>query len=282
MVLLILLSGVSVKAQDAGAMQLAEDSLRTLSMRIIQPGEDAQRLEHNQQFKQYFQQVLEQDQHLAWPFDSLKAVAILLSDDASFRVITWYVPLSGGHFQYFGFIQQAAGKNQARQLIELTDQTSAIDSAGFISLTPQRWWGAWYYQMIHERHQGKDLYTLLGWKGKDPSTRQRVIEPLMLTGQGPVFGAPVFEAAQGEAPRTRIIFEYSARVAMSLKYETHAPRPGMTPRPMIVFDRLSPSHENLRGHYQYYVPEVNVVDAFMFEEGKWKFIRDVDARTNRP
>ncbi len=282
MLLLAMLWAVSSQAQEPGPMQLAEDSLRKLSMSVIQPPEDARRLEQNQQFTQYFQQVLAQDQHLAWPFDSLKAVAIQQSADNAFRIITWYVPLTDGHFRYFGFIQQAAGKHQPHRLIELNDQTAAIDSAGFVLLTPQRWLGAWYYQMIHQRHEGKDLYTLLGWKGKDPFTRQRVIEPLMFTGEGPVFGAPVFDTTQEVAPRTRIIFEYSAQVAMSLKYETHAPRPGMTPRPMIVFDRLSPSHESLRGHYRYYMPEVNVFDAFVFEEGKWKFIRDVDARINKP
>lgn len=281
LILLLLMAGQG-KSQDGGFFPAAEDSLRQLSRAVVQPPGDDLRLEANEHFKGYFRQVLARDQELAWGFDSLRAVAIQKAPDASFRIITWYVPLSQGQFHYFGFIQRAASNDQGHQLIELSDQTSSIDSTGFVELTPQRWLGAWYYQLIHHRHEGADQYTLLGWKGHGPLTRQRVIEPLRFTEQGPVFGAPVFETEAQQPPRYRIIFEYSAQVAMSLKYETHAPRPGMAPRPMIVFDRLSPSHESLRGHFQYYVPEVNVVDAFIFEEGKWKFIRDVDARTQRP
>lgn len=58
---------------------------------------------------------------------------------------------------------------------------------------------------------------------------------------------------------------------------------------MIVFDRLSPIDTrtskyaaNLDGQYQFYVPESNVFDGFIFENGKWYFVKDIDARNPKP
>ena len=47
---------------------------------------------------------------------------------------------------------------------------------------------------------------------------------------------------------------------------------------MIIFDRLIPLAQNLEGVYCYYVPATNIFDAYYFEKGKWKFVKDVDAR----
>lgn len=47
---------------------------------------------------------------------------------------------------------------------------------------------------------------------------------------------------------------------------------------MIVFDRLVPLDPSLAGQYQYYIPETNIFDAFVFSKGKWIFAQDVDAR----
>ncbi|HRS54806.1 MAG TPA: hypothetical protein P5250_08890, partial [Bacteroidales bacterium] len=54
---------------------------------------------------------------------------------------------------------------------------------------------------------------------------------------------------------------------------------------MIVFNRLSPfdprtgeEKPSLEGQFQYYVPEANIIDAFIFKKGKWLFIKDIDAK----
>jgi hypothetical protein len=268
-----------ITARETDYLRAAEDSLKVLSLSIIEPSDDPGRLDRNQQFLTYFETVLMQDPELNWPFDSLQAVAIQTAPDHSFRIITWYVPLSGSRFRYFGWVQVAANGQEGTRLFLLKDQTQTIQRPGFQALGPENWYGAWYYELIHNRHQGQDFYTLLGWKGDNPLTRKRVIEPFALGEDGPVFGAPVFDA--GNPPRQRIIFEYSARVAMGLNYESHPPERGQRPQPMIVFDRLAPTHESLRGHFQHYMPEVNIFDAFIFEEGRWRFVRDVDARTTR-
>ena len=47
---------------------------------------------------------------------------------------------------------------------------------------------------------------------------------------------------------------------------------------MIVFDRLVPLHPSLEDMYEFYVPSTNVIDGFLFRNGKWHYAKDVDAR----
>lgn len=47
---------------------------------------------------------------------------------------------------------------------------------------------------------------------------------------------------------------------------------------MILFDRLVPLSTSLEGQKQFYVPETNIFDAFIFENGRWVFMEDIDAR----
>ncbi len=255
----------------------AEDSLHQMALNIIGPDQDEGRLEKNQAFFSYFREVLEKDGSFHYPFDSLQTVSLLTPPDKSFRMITWYVPLSGERFRYFGFVQLPEKGEADAELIVLNDQTSEIARPGRQELSAQNWFGAYYYELIHNRYEGEDHYTFLGWKGDNPQTRKRVVEPFYFQDGQPVFGRRVFDVGDNEF--YRIVFEYSARVAMGLSYEKHFVTVGGPRREMIVFDRLAPTHESLRGHYRFYKPETNIFDGLVFEDGQWKYFEDVDARS---
>ena len=268
-------------AEPASAFVALEDSLKKMALRIIEPVADSARMENNRQFYHELVRVLETGGSFHHPFDSLQTVSMLMAPDSSFRIITWYVPLQAQRFDYFGIIQQSPDKQTDELdgntlLIHLHDSTSVIGSTVFSELSPDKWFGAYYYQIIHERSGDTDLYTLLGWKGDNPHTRLRVIEPLWFRDRQPVFGKQAFRIGQRDP--FRIVFEYSAMAAMSLVYATRPVRPGQPARDMIVFDRLSPGDESMRGHYRFYLPEANVLDALVFEDGIWVFYPDVDAR----
>lgn len=273
-------------AEPAYAFVALEDSLKKLAVQIIEPVGDPARRENNRHFYHELVRVLETGGSFHHPFDSLQTVSMLMAPDSSFRIITWYVPLQGQRFEYFGIIQQSPAGERTDEghgntlLIHLHDSTSTIGSTVFSELSPNRWLGAYYYQIIHERTGDTDLYTLLGWKGDNPHTRLRVIEPLWFRDGQPVFGKQAFRIGQRDP--FRIVFEYSAMAAMSLVYATHPVRPGQPARDMIVFDRLSPGDDSLRGHYRFYLPEANVLDALVFEDGNWVFYSDVDARAPLP
>jgi hypothetical protein len=253
-----------------------EDSLHRMGMRIIEPRDDHERLERNTLFLESLREALLSDSALTHPFDSVRTVSFLPDPGGNFRIVSWYVPLVSGQFQYFGFVQTKATEKKAGKLYFLNDLSPLLSQVSARELNHDEWFGAYYYELIHLRYRRKDCFTLLGWKGDNPASRKRVIEPFRLTEQGPVFGAPVFEA--GDRKPFRVIFEYSARVSMSLKYHAQFPVRRRRTIPMIIFDRLSPTHETLRGNFQFYVPEVNVFDGFQFKDGRWVFVPDVDAR----
>lgn len=253
-----------------------QDSLHKMAMRIIEPDNDTARLENNRIFQAALRHALLADSTLLLPFDSVPTVSFLRNPKGNFRIATWYVPLANGRFSYFGFVQTATTSRKPSKLYELTDMTPLLRQISTRELDKNNWYGAFYYELIHIRYRREDYYTLLGWKGDNPESRIRVIEPFRLTEQGPVFGAPVFEA--GDQNPYRIIFEYSARVSMSLKYHPNLPAGRRQTRQIIVFDRLAPTHPSIQGNFKFYVPEVNVFDGFEFKKGRWIFINDVDGR----
>jgi len=281
LVLLCLLMPVRVSAENTDTLYFrqAEDTLVAMAGRIIEPADDYGRLKMNEAFYVFFEKVLLREGSFRYPFDSLGTVSLLFSPDRRFRVITWYVPLSGQQFKYFGFIQTAGCGLLEKALFALEDATGSVCWRQDQELYEDQWYGAFYYELIHHQHAGDDLYTLLGWKGDNPLTRKRVIEPLVFEGGRPVFGRSIFGRPYGEG--WRVVFEYSARVSMSLLYEHDFYHTGDSLVPMIVFDRLAPASENLVGHRQFYKPEVNIFDGMYFDKGRWVFVEDVDARMPR-
>lgn len=260
--------------------RMHEDSLKQIMLQIIEPEHDFERLAINHDFKEYLTQVLEMEGSMDYPFDSLLIVSRLTSPDQTFRIISWYVPLADSNFEYFGFFQSRASKNEKPRLYILTDNARYITEPMFETLDHENWYGAYYTDLIHRRHRGADSYILLGWRGDNPLTRKRIIEPIRVMGKGrPSFGQPVFRYERNN--HRRIIFEYSAKVSMSIAYESHAVGQSRRPQEIIIFDRMAPTHSFLRGHFQFYVPETNIFDAFVFEEGNWIFTPDIDARNPR-
>lgn len=267
----LLLPQAAGSIPDSLFFRQAEDSLVVLARDIMRPADDAGRLKANSVFIQYFGEVLSQPGSMDHAFDSLRTVSLISPSDGRFRLITWYVPLQRQRFRYFGFLQ---GENRQGVPVELHDETHRIDWEDEKGLLPERWYGAFYYDIIE--HPGHEFYTLLGWKGHSPILRKRVVEILDFTGGEAVFGRPLF--APPYENHWRIVFQYSARVSMSLLKESIG---GETPgdeQAMIVFDRLHPMNEGLQGRFQFYVPEANVFDAFFFEDGSWLYVPDVDLR----
>ncbi len=274
-------SGMKDADPDSLFFREAEDSLQAMAARIVQPPGDDERLQNNKEFKAYFKEVLAHEQSFDYPFDSLHTVSVLTAPDQKFRLFTWYVPLSGQQFLYFGYLQRGEKDTLNEPLYGLTDKTVKLREQPDRELDPGNWYGAYYYEIIHHQDaEGKHVYTLLGWKGDNPRTRIRVIEPLVIRQGEPVFGYNVFDGRYTE--NRRVIFQYSAAVSMSLLYEQDFFQKGDSLHHMIVFDRLEPLHEGVKGHYQFYKPEVNIFDGMYLKDGKWVLVEDVDARMPAP
>ncbi len=273
-------TGAFTPAYSQNDFAAHEDSLKRIMHRIIEPENDFERLAINYEFKTKFEKVLQKEGSFDYPFDSLVFVSRIKAPDESFRIISWYVPLQDSQFEYFGFFQSPQKGGEEYQLFTLTDKASELTDPQFETLEHENWYGAYYTELIHKTHRRNDYYLLLGWRGDNPLTRKRILEPIRVMGKGrPSFGMSMFRYDNNRY--RRVIFEYSAKASMVIRYEPHVLEQSRRPQEIIIFDRMAPSHSFLRGNYQFYFPETNIFDAFMFDAGKWIFVPDIDVRNPR-
>ncbi len=280
------------KAQNKEIFSNYEDSLRVL-INIVQRGaNDNIKFEANEKFTALLEEALNQKKAFDYPFDSLKTITNLISPDKKFRIFNWCVAKDDGNYNYFGFIQVYNKKKKRYEIYPLTDKSQDIQAAEFQILDYQNWYGAMYYKIIHNSTDNNEYYTLLGWNGNDGVSYKKIIDVLTFKGNSkPFFGSTIFKKGK-EKPR-RIIYEYKAEAIMTLRYDVQQynikerlknPVKGqhyetkVKRTEMIVCDRLVPLSPNLEGQKQFYVPETNIYDAFVFDNGKWVFIEDIDAR----
>jgi len=270
-----------------------EDTLKKLAIVIKQSHEDRFKFEANEKFNYLLDEVLHIRKSFDYPFDSLNNfVARLISPDNRFKIFNWVIGKSDGTFDYNAVMQLYNEDKKKYDVVFLKDKSQDISVPETQTLTVDQWYGALYYKIIHTNSQNIDYYTLLGWNANNALSYQKIIEILTIrSGNRVFFGAPIFKYGK-EKPK-RIIFEYSSKAIMNLKYDSQQykekkklkkPIKGKwfeivdVKSNMIVFDRLIPIEPSLQGQRQFYVPETNIYDAFIFINGKWVFIEDVDAR----
>lgn len=206
-----------------------------------------------------------------YPFDSLKYVGKIISDDGLVRVYTWnfqYLRKTINCYKYYGFVQHVESNSGEIATYRLHDKASLYYNAAQSEFTASNWYGALYYDIVDAGNRRNPIYTLIGWDGNDMFTTIKMIDVLQFAENGePKFGAPVFETRKGIMKR--IVFEYSYRARMMLRYDERLK--------MIVFDHLSPSEPKYKGHYQYYGPDFSY-DGIRFEKDRWVYVADIDVR----
>ncbi|MFZ4400045.1 MAG: hypothetical protein ACOYO1_08435 [Bacteroidales bacterium] len=273
-----------------------EDSLAILG-NIMRNGEnDRIKFEANEKFTSLLEDAIYLKKSFEYPFDSIKTIARLVSPDNNIKIYNWVISKSDGSFDYYAFLQSYNEKKKKYDVFKLIDKSSDIIAPEFQTLDVNNWYGALYYKIIHTQNGEVDYYTLLGWNGNNGLSFKKLIDVLSFkSGNKPVFGAPIFR--KGKDKPKRIIFEYSTKAVMSLKYDNQEYQEKVRLKKpikgkrfevknikasMILFDRLVPLSPSLEGQKQFYVPETNIYDAFINENGKWLFIEDIDARNHKP
>jgi len=279
-VVFLIIQSVFGFSQNKVDLTKIEDSLMVLG-KVIRDGEtDFIKYNANERFLKLLESALISENSFDYPFDSLITIAKLKSDDNRFRIFDWALRKTDGTYDYFGYLQAWNNKLKKYMLYPLKDNSGVIVNPELQTLEPLNWYGALYYKIIFNKSGGKKYYTLLGWDGNDNVSQKKIIDVISFNSNDkPVFGAAIFK--YNKKVYKRIIFEYNATVSMSLKYEKQFEVSGKKRKTMIIFDRLAPLDVALTGSFQYYYPETNIFDAFMFKKGKWFFVKDIDAR-NQP
>lgn len=263
---LILASTITVKAQEQ-SFKTVEDSLTLFTAKIYSDATTSEREAANKEFIKLLKKSLIRPNAFDYPFDSLKHIGKVKSEDGRLRVFSWNFPYSDGSQKYFGFILLKMKKGELG-LIELTDNRKAIENPIKDILKPHSWMGALYYSIIDVKSKGSKYYILLGLDFNNLFSSKKVIEVLTIGKDDDLlFGSDVFSV--GSETLNRVVFEFSSRATMMLRYIPESKT--------IVFDHLSPSRLDYSDNFQFYGPDFSY-DGFKSEKGKWVYVRNLDLR----
>lgn len=281
---IIFLSSFALYAQKKDTVYRSLDGLtleiKSLQKKVFESKKEAERFDANKEFIKLWYEMLQNPASMEQSFDSIKGVSCLQPKDKKFRIITWNVFKNDGQQAYFGFIQVNNRKvtktglfkksvTNEYEVFPLVDKSATVTSPETYIGDPKKWFGMLYYEMI----ECDGYYTLLGWDGNDNLIQKKFIDVLYFKPDGtPIFGKDVFRIPK-KSPK-RIMFQYSAEVSMSLKYNDK--------RNQIIFSHLAPKDEGptLEGQWQYYGPDGSF-DAYEQHKDRWVLQEDLDIRNEK-
>ena len=251
---------------------IIEDSLSNLFNALTTTKSDSEKIVINNQIINTLTSAIELENSFSYPFDSIKKLGKLTSEDKVIKVYTWNVAFSDFTYKYFSLLQIFNERDNNYQTYLLKDKSDEIENPEKASLTVDNWYGALYYQIVLKKFKKKNTYILIGWKGFSNFSTKKVIEPIEITKNGIIkFNSTVFKI--NNEKKKRLIFEFSARASMICRYDEQYD--------MIIYDHLSPSNSKYAGQYQYYGPDMTQ-DALEFNKGSWTYIPNVDIRNLKP
>lgn len=200
-------------------------------------------------------------------FQGLNRTSTLISPDEKVKLITWNLEKPDATHSFFGYIITKQD-DESIKLHHLIDRTDKIRSRERNVLSPKKWYGAIYFDIIQTKYKKTTYYTLLGFKGNDELTKIKLIDAFIILSNGSIrFGSNMFHKNPGYS--NRAIYEYSYTTNMMLHYDRDLK--------MIVMDNLAPSSPMYRNIFQYYGPDFSY-NGYKFEKGKWMLQLDLDLR----
>lgn len=252
---------------EINALQKKEDSLKNISLQIIQGRTAAERFTADSQFTKMFVRALKIKNSFYYPFDSLITISKLVPDDSSFKIFTWQMVVNDNETRQHGAIQMktADGSLKLFPLIDKSDVTvNKEDTIG----NNFGWMGAVYYQLIEKHSFGKNFYTLLGYDENNISSNKKVIE--MLTFKN---GEPIFGGANFSFPDNSVIKKYKARYIMEFKKNASPRLTYDSSQDMIIYEHLISETGEPQKKYTY-IPDGDY-EGLKWSDGKWVHINKV-------
>jgi hypothetical protein len=241
--------------------------LKSMYEEMAQPLNDDEKLSINAIIVKKMRLLWARKETLNVSFQSFNRMSVLTSVDKKMRIYTWNTQLANFNHTFWGAITKQKPDGSI-SIQELVDKTSDIKTAERANLTPKKWYGAIYYDMIETEYKKQKYYTLIGFKGTTEFTKAKLIDVLSFDGNGDArFGSAILNKGPGYLPR--IIYEYSLQANMMLKYDpVHK---------MIVMDNLMPSSPIYKDIFMHYGPDFSY-NGLKFEKGKWIYYPDIDLR----
>lgn len=255
----------------------AEDSLIYLLNKARSQPNEHNKILSNKIFKDKLKYVLTRNsKSYNFPFQKLsKQMSTLKSPDGVFRIFNWNLELNKyGEHRYYCVVMKYDKKKDDYYIIDCRDKSKYARTPEYSQFTEKKWYGALYYKIIPVKKGSRTIYTLLGWDGNDISSNKKLIETMKFSGNYKLkFGDPLFKFGDDKVKR-RVIFQYKQDTYMSVKHQK------IKKEDHIIFDHLSPTSPELEGIKDWYVTDLSF-DAFVWQKGKWNYIKDIDARTGK-
>lgn len=248
----------------------AEHALITVYSKITRFAKEEDNIANNNRFIVLLDSILKIPESFNYTFTKLQ-MGIVEPRDRSFRIFSWNIIHTDGTYENFGFIQKY-NKNGTVKVYFLKDKSKTLKNQMLLVCSPDTWIGATYYSVCQNKYDDETYYTLLGWSPNSTFTQKKIIEVLKFDKTGmPSFGFPIVEL-KGKGFQRRIIFEYSSKNSMMMRYDKR--------KKMIVFDHLAPSDFRYNDIYEFYGPDFSI-DGYKFKKGKWRYQSDIDIRNPR-
>ena len=262
-----------IAVADMKILKKKEDSLQTLSLKIIQGRTAGDRFEADSEFTKMFVRALKTKNSFHYSFDSLLTISKLSPPDSSFKIFTWQMVINDNVIRQHGAIQMrtADGSLKLFPLIDKSDVTNNMsDTVG----NNFGWIGAVYYKIIQTVAGDKNYYTLLGYDENNIRSNKKIIEILSFENDQPIFGGSYFNFSDNTSlkqnPR-RLILEYKKNASPRLVYDKE--------QDMIIYEHLVSETGNDKKKYSYIGD--GDYEGLKWKDGKWVHIDKVFTQTTK-
>lgn len=246
-------------------------NLNAVFSKISHLASEEENIKNNALFIRKLDSVLRVPESFKYPFLELK-MGNVTAPDETFRIFTWHLVHTNGTYETFGILQQYFKETNTVEVYQLVDKATTMRDPSRVTNTPDNWYGAIYYDLRAYKYDDITTYILLGWRPNTIYTQIKVIETFRFDKKGkPSFGYQVVEQ-KGSGYRKRIIFEYSSKQSMMLRYEKN--------KKMYVLDHIAASDTRYEGIYEFYGPDFSV-DGYKYKQGKFRYISDIDLHSSR-
>ena len=252
---------------DEKFLQLKEDSLKKLSVKIIQGINSSDRFIADSIFTKTLVRALKTPHSFYYPFDSLETISHLYAPDSSFKIFTWQMMINDNVIRQHGAIQMRTydGSLKLFPLIDKSDVTIKLNDT---VANNKGWIGAIYYNIIQKKAGNQDFYTLLGFDENNIRSNKKLIEVLHFDDGEPIFGGRFFSFEEDSVFKTsigRYIMEFKKEDGPKLNYD-----PEMD---LIVVEHLI-SETNEPNKKWTYVGDGDY-EGFKWKNGKWVHIEKI-------
>lgn len=259
----MLVTGTAAAQTTAGkaALRQKEDSLKRLSLRIVQEPESADRMRADSLFVRALVRALLIPHSFNYPFDSLN-ISKLYAPDTTFRIFTWQVKKDEYVLWQKGAIQMRTADGSLK-LIPLYDVSMFTGRPLDSARTNTNWIGAIYYRIIMKEYQGRKYYTLLGFDDFTVGSNKKWMEVMYFDAAGkPVFGGNFISFKEDSIPKptqARFSIEYKKDARAFFNYD-----PEMD---LIIVDHLISETDEPDKKFTY-IPDGDY-EAFKWLNGQW-------------